>query len=63
MKLSPSIIKKTYKVAETPTTYVFTNAINVTIVLDKETGEYITGNLHDNEETRKLFRLLFSFVN
>jgi hypothetical protein len=31
--------------------------------LDKETGEYITGNLHDNEETRKLFRLLFSFVN
>lgn len=62
MKLNPSIIKRTYKVSETATAYIFTNSFNVHIELDKNTGEYITGNLHNNEQTQKLFRLLYSFV-
>lgn len=62
MKLNPSIIKRTYRVSETATAYVFTNAINVHIELDKATGEFITGNIDNNEKTQKLFRLLYSFV-
>jgi len=63
MKLNPSIIKRTYKVQETANSFIFTNSFNVTIELDKTTGKYIDGNLHDNEQTRKLFNLLFSFVS
>lgn len=62
MELNTATLRKVYKVRETANTYVFTNAINIHIELDKVTGSFVDGNIADNAETQKLFRVLFSLV-
>jgi hypothetical protein len=60
--MKTSTIEKTYKIYETGNSFIFTNAINISIELNKFTGEFVTGNVYDNEQTRKLFSVLFNIA-
>lgn len=60
-KLTFTSFKQYWKVSKTETKLIFTNIHNVHIELDKETGEYLDGNLHNNEKTQILFKTLFAY--
>lgn len=60
--MTTSNIQRNYRVFETETSFVFINKINFSIELDKSNGSFINGNLVDNEETQKLFRVLFNYA-
>jgi hypothetical protein len=52
-------LSRIYRITETKSTFVFQNAINIHIELDKVTGKFVTGNVYDNEQTQKLFKKLY----
>tara|TARA_R110000868_G_scaffold30354_1_gene112438 strand:+ start:1682 stop:1879 length:198 start_codon:yes stop_codon:yes gene_type:complete len=54
---------KFWSIRETENSFVFTNAMNLHIELDKLTGEFIAGNVCDNDEMRKEFKLMMSIAN
>ena len=56
-------IRKHWKINQTATTYIFTNSMNFHIELDKATGKFVTGNVYDNDYTRKQFKLMMQVAN
>lgn len=55
-------LKSIYKITETETSFIFQNKINIHIELDKKTGQFITGNVYDNETTQILFKKLYKIA-
>ena len=55
-------LSKVYQVTETKTSFIFQNDFNITIELNKFNGEFITGNVYDNEETQVLFKKLYKIA-
>jgi hypothetical protein len=55
-------LSKIYRVIETQTSFVFQNNFNIHIELDKTNGDFITGNVYDNEETQVLFKKLYKIA-
>jgi hypothetical protein len=61
--MKKSNIRKFWKITETTTSFIFTNSMNFHIELNKITGEFISGNVYDNEQTRKQFKLMMQVAN
>ena len=55
-------LRKIYRIIVTENTFVFINKINIHIELDKKTGEFVTGNVANNEETQILFKKLYKIA-
>lgn len=53
---------KTYSIFEKADRFVFMNAANIHIELDKETGEFLDGNVCDCAHLEPLFRGLFNLA-
>lgn len=58
-----SLIRKFWTINETATSFIFTNSMNFHIELDKVTGNFITGNVNDNDYMRKQFKLMMQVAN
>jgi hypothetical protein len=61
--MKKSNIRKFWSINETANSFVFTNSMNFHIELNKITGAFITGNVHDNDAMRKQFKLLMEVAN
>jgi hypothetical protein len=61
--MKKSNIRKFWSINETATSFIFTNSMNFHIELDKLTGSFINGNVHDNEAMRKQFKLMMQVAN
>ena len=61
--MKKSNIRKFWSVRQTSTSFIFTNAMNFHIELDKLTGALIDGNVYDNDYMRKQFKLMMSVAN
>lgn len=61
--MKKSNIRKFWKITETTTSFIFTNSMNFHIELDKSTGSFINGNVYDNEQMRKQFKLMMQVAN
>jgi hypothetical protein len=55
-------LKKIYSINETKNSFIFQNSFNIHIELDKTNGNFITGNVYDNEQTRVLFKKLYKIA-
>lgn len=55
-------LKAMYTICQTANTFVFTTQGHVTIILDKGTGEFVDGNVVNNDETKSLFKHLFAIA-
>jgi hypothetical protein len=61
--MKKSNIRKFWTIRETQTTFIFTNPMNFHIELDKVNGNFVTGNVHDNDAMRKQFKLMMQVAN
>lgn len=61
--MKKSNIRKFWTITETATNFIFTNSMNFHIELNKITGEFVTGNVNDNEYMKKQFKLMFQVAN
>jgi hypothetical protein len=61
--MKKSNIRKFWEIKETATSFIFTNSMNFHIELDKVTGNFITGNVYDNDYMRKQFKLMMQVAS
>lgn len=61
--MSTANFLKYWTIRETQNSFVFTNVMNLHIELNKLTGDFITGNVYDNDAMRKQFKFMMSIAN
>lgn len=61
--MKKSNIRKFWEIKETATSFIFTNSMNFHIELDKVTGNFITGNVYDNDYMGKQFKLMMQVAS